>query len=68
MAARVRGDGPLGPREGEGEGCRRVREGERGGLGRKRPTGGVSFSLFFFFFLLFLFSTFISLSPFLLKK
>jgi hypothetical protein len=47
--ARVHGDGPLGPREGEE--CGRVREGGRGGLGRKWPSRGG----FFFFFFLFLF-------------
>jgi hypothetical protein len=64
VVARARGDGPLGLREGEG--CGRVHEGERGGLGQKRPSRwGVSFSPFFFFFyFLFLFL----LYPFILNK
>jgi hypothetical protein len=61
VAARARGDGPLGPQEGEG--CGRVREGERGGLGRKRPSRGCfPFLFFFFFYFLFLFSISISIS------
>jgi hypothetical protein len=58
VVARARGDGPLGPREGEG--CGGAREGERGGLGRKRPSRGGFPFLFFFFYFLFLFSISIS--------
>jgi hypothetical protein len=59
VAARARDNGLLEPREGEG--CGRAREGERGGLGWRRPSrGGVSFSLFFVFYFLFLFSISIS--------
>jgi hypothetical protein len=51
VVARARGDGPLGLREGEG--CGRVHEGERGGLGRKRPSrGGFPFPPFFLFLFL----------------
>jgi hypothetical protein len=54
VAAWARGDGPR-----EGEGCGRVLEGERGGLGRKRPSRGGEVFLFPLFFLfLFLISIF----------
>jgi hypothetical protein len=52
-AAWACGDGPLGPREGEG--CWRAREGKRGGLGRKRPSRGGFPFLFFFLFLISIF-------------
>jgi hypothetical protein len=64
VAARARGDGPLGPREGEG--CGRAREGERGGLGRKRPSRG-GFPFPFFLFLISIFYFYFFLSPFLLN-
>jgi hypothetical protein len=61
---RARGDGPLGPREGEG--CARAREREVAWAGSDPAEGG-EVSLFFFlifFYFLFLFSISISLISF----